>query len=891
MNIMRAVWFRLRALFDRPALESELDLEMRDHVERQTRANVARGLAPDEARRAALVAFGGVQQYKEATRDARGTRWIEDALQDLRYAVRSLGRAPAFCVAVIFTLGAGIGVNAAMFGILDRVVLSPPSGVRDPAGVNHLYFARTRQGPEVVFENGNYPQLVAFREALRPFGAAAQYYSQSVPVDRGENGWIAEGEIVTSNYFDLLRATPRLGRFFTDDDERPSAGDPGLVISFATWRTRFGAREDVLGQRAWIQGHLYPIVGVAPAGFTGAELRRVDLWLPVSGGAFGLGNPLFITDRWSFRSKSIVRLRDGVDRSAAMLAVARAETEMLSEDQRDSSVYRAALMPLAGVRSMDMKLSPASRVAAWLFAVAVIVSVIACANVANLFLLRALSRRREIAIRRALGVSRARLAASFIGESSLLAVGGCAAALVVVWLGAPPLRAMLVPRVDWTGSPVDFRVLGVGLACAIACALVAGILPLLAVNRVDVSDVLKSAGPGLSARRLPMQRVLLTVQSGLSLLLLVGAGLFVKSLANARAIRLGFDGERVLFVTMAFPPGEDTTAAAQLLELARARLRALPGVGGVARSQGSPFLSARAGSVFVAGDPPPKQGSPIWTYVHDATPDYFSTVGMRIERGRAFTESEAESNSNVAVVSAAIAKLKWPGKDPIGECFWGSPADFGKPCTRVVGVVEDAHQFKLVGDSMMLFFRPLRRTSSAGHLLLVRTDGGAEWMIETVRRTVQGISPSLPSPKVETMQSRVEPLLWQWKLGAWMFPMFGALALVVASIGMYSILAYSTAQRVRELAVRSALGADARRLIVLVLASEAKTVVAGLALGLVSALIAGRFLKDLLLDTSSTDPATIIGAAAMLAIAAGVASIIPAWRAARANPVEALRSE
>ena len=264
---------------------------------------------------------------------------------------------------------------------------------------------------------------------------------------------------------------------------------------------------------------------------------------------------------------------------------------------------------------------------------------------------------------------------------------------------------------------------------------------------------------------------------------------------------------------------------------------------------------------------------------------------MRIERGRAFTESEAESNSNVAVVSAAIAKLKWPGKDPIGECFWGSPADFGKPCTRVVGVVEDAHQFKLVGDSMMLFFRPLRRTSSAGHLLLVRTDGGAEWMIETVRRTVQGISPSLPSPKVETMQSRVEPLLWQWKLGAWMFPMFGALALVVASIGMYSILAYSTAQRVRELAVRSALGADARRLIVLVLASEAKTVVAGLALGLVSALIAGRFLKDLLLDTSSTDPATIIGAAAMLAIAAGVASIIPAWRAARANPVEALRSE
>ena len=891
MNIMRAVWFRLRALFDRPALESELDLEMRDHVERQTRANVTRGMSPDVARRAALVAFGGVQQYKDATRDARGTRWIEDALQDLRYATRSLGRAPAFCAAVIFTLGAGIGVNAAMFGILDRAVLSPPSGVHDPEGVSRLYFAVQRRGQRNVIENGNFLQTVAFREAIRPLGTVAQFESQNVAIDRGENGWTADGELVSANYFDVLRATPRLGRFFVPEEEQPGVGDPGLVLSYAVWRARFGGTNDVLGKRVWIKGHLYPVVGVAPRGFTGAQLRRVDLWLPVSAGSFGAGPSNWNTDRHDFRASWIVRLGAKTDRVSAMRSLARVEQEDLNTRFRDSSTYSAGLMPLSGVRAMDMTLSPESRVAAWLFAVAVIVAVIACANVANLFLLRALSRRREIAIRRALGVSRARLAASFLGESALLALGGVTAALAVVWFGAPSLRTLLVPRVDWTGSAVDIRVIEVGLACAAVCAVVAGLLPLLAVNRVDVSEVLKSSGPGLSARRLPIQRVLLVVQSGLSLLLLVGAGLFMRSLANARAIRLGFDAERVAFVTMMFPQEQDSSSEEQLLELARARLRALPGVEGVARSRGSPFDVAFGASFFVAGDPPPKRGDAIWTYEDDVTPDFFSTMGMRLQQGRTFTADEAESDAQVGIVSAKLARTKWPGQNPIGQCFSNDPATVATRCTVVVGVAEDAHQFKLVADSMMLFYRPLRETSSSGYLLLVRTTGRAAPMIETMRRTVQQLSPILPSPKVDPMQARIEPLLWQWKLGAWMFPIFGALALLVASVGMYSILAYATAQRVRELAVRSALGADARRLIVLVLAGEAKTVVAGLALGLIGALVAGRFLKDLLLGTSPTDPVTIVGAAVVLAVAAGVASVVPAWRAARANPVEALRSE
>ncbi len=891
MNPFRAVLFKLRALFDRRALDAELDAELRDHIERETRANVARGMSPSEARRAAMAAFGGVQHYKEETRDAHGVRWVEVFRQDLRYAMRSLGRTPAFCAAVIFTLGAGIGVNSAMFGILDRVVLSPPTAIGDPGAVGHVYFVNSQSGKSNTFDAGNFVQLLAFRDALRPFGTAAQYEHEHLAIERGDYGWNADAELVSANYLRVLRVTPRLGRFFDDEDETPRATDPGVVISYGVWKTRFGGADDVLGKRLWISGHEFPVIGVTPAGFTGADFGKVDLWVPVSAGSFGAGPPNWMTDSHSYRAKFVVRLNSMGDRRNAAAVLARAEHDLVADRIAPDARIGASIMPLAGVRGQDATLSPESRVAEWLFAVAVIVLVIACANVANLFVLRALSRRREIAIRRALGVSRARLAATFLGESALLALGGCATALMAVWAGAPSLRAALIPRVDWSGSPIDARVLAVGLSCAITAALAAGILPLATMGRIDVSDVLKSGGPGYSARRLPIQRALLVLQSSLSLLLLVGAGLFVKSLSNARAIRLGFDVDQVMFVTLVFPKGQDTSASEQVMELARRRIGALGGVEHVSRAQGSPFGVAMGSAFFARGDPPPKPRTPFYTIVHSVTPDYFATLGTRLVRGRNFTEDEGEREAPVAVITPAVAAWKWPGKDPLGECFWTSPTDYGKPCTTVIGVVEDVHQFKLVADSMMPFYRPLSSVDSHGYIFAVRTSGRADNMVEAVRRTVQAISPILPPPRIETMRSRVEPLLWQWKLGAWMFPLFGVLALVVASVGIYSVLAYSTAQRDRELAVRSALGADGRRLIALVLVGEATTVGAGLALGVIVWLAVGRFTRDMLLGVSPLDPLTIVGAGVALAIAGTVASIAPAWRAAGANPVEALRSE
>jgi predicted permease len=897
MRLIRTILFRLRALFDRRALDAELERELNDHIARETRANVARGMSPDEARRAALAAFGGVQHYKEDTREAHGLHVLDHMAQDLGYAARSLRRTPAFCAAVIFTLGAGIGVNAAMFGILDRVVLSPPSGVGDATNVSHLVFVATSKGHDTSIEGGNYPFLVAYREALRQFGEAAQYLPWSTAVDRGEGGWIAASEIVTANYFELLRATPELGRFFTPDDEANSA-DPGIVLSFSAWRGRFGGRSDILGQRIWIQGHLYPVVGVARRSFTGAEFAHVDLWLPVAAQDFGIGWSKWRTDSHSYGPRTIVRLRAGTSAQAAAVVLARAEQSAVDYPLPDPPTYRADFLSLAGVRARDLTLSPESRVAEWLFAVSLIVCVIACANVSNLFLLRTLSRRQEIAVRRALGVSRVRLAAAFTGESILLAFGGGAAALGAVWVGGPRLRAMLVPRVDWTGSPVDLRVLAVGLACALACAFAAGVVPLLAADRFDVSDALKTTSHALSVRRVPIQRALLVLQSGLSLLLLVGAGLFVKSLANARAIRLGFDGSQVIMATINFPPGADSSAQRQTVELVRSRLQSLPGVEQVAQSVGSPFGGISGASVVVRGDPPPRPGTPAFAYAQYVSPEFFAALGMRIISGRSFTPEEASAGARVAVVSEAIARAKWPAVNPIGQCFWSwsTVAQFDKPCTVVVGVAETAHQFHLVVDSMRVLYYPLgqadaREMRGFGALVIVRTSGPAQSMVETVRRTIQGTSSSLPPPTVETLQSRVEPLLWQWKLGAWMFPLFGGLALLVASVGMYSVLAYSTTQRRRELAVRSALGAGRESLLLLVLRGELVTVMAGLALGLVAAMVAGRFLRDLLLGTSPADPLTIGVAIAALLGAACIASIVPAWRAARADPIEALRAE
>lgn len=896
MRFIRTILFRFRALFDRRALDAEVERELNDHIARETRANAARGMSPAEAERAARAAFGGVQHIKEETREAHAVYVLDHIAQDLRYAARSLRRTPAFCAAVIFTLGAGIGVNAAMFGILDRVVLSPPSGIGDPGHVSHLVFTETTKGQNTSFDQGNYPQLLTYRVALAQYGEAAQYFPWKIPVERGERGWIAASETVTANYFDLLHATPALGRFFTPEDEQANSADPGLVLGYDTWRARFGARRDVLGQRIWIQGHLYPIVGVTRRRFTGADLAHVDLWLPVAAQNFGVGSSRWRTDNHSYGPHTIVRLRAGASADAAAAALAHAEQSAIAYPLPEPPTYRASFLSLAGVRSRDMALSPESRVAEWLFAVSLIVCVIACANVSNLFLLRTLSRRQEIAVRRALGVSRARLAAAFTGESLLLALGGVAAALGAVWAGAPRLRAMLVPRVDWTDSPVDVRVLAVGLACALICAFAAGLIPLLAADRVDVGDALKTTSHSFSARRVPVQRALLILQSGLSLLLLVAAGLFVKSLSNARAIHLGFDGNHVVMATVTFAPGTDTTAQEQLVELARSRIAALPGAVETARSVGSPFGGVEGGGVFVIGDQPPRPGTLIYTYLQYVTPQFFSTIGMRILAGRSFTPAEAENGAHVAVVSEAIARSKWPKVDPIGQCFWSSPTDFDKPCTVVVGVVETAHQFDLVSDSKMLFYFPLSQAGRRfgphdGSLILVRTSGPAQAMVETVRRTIQGTSSSLPPARVETLQSRVEPLLWQWKLGAWMFPLFGGLALLVASVGMYSVLAYSTTQRKRELAVRSALGAGRESLLLLVLRGELVTVAAGLALGLVAAMIAGRFLRDLLLGTSPADPLTIAVAIGALLVSACVASIVPAWRAARADPIEALRTE
>ncbi|MFI5232922.1 MAG: ADOP family duplicated permease [Gemmatimonadales bacterium] len=897
MRILRSILFRFRALFDRRALDAELERELNDHLARETRANVARGMSAADAARAARAAFGGVQHIKEDTREAHGMHVLDHVVQDLRYAARSLRRTPAFCLAVIVTLGAGIGVNAAMFGILDRVVLSPPTGIGDPANVSHLMFTASSKGHDDVFEAGNYPWLLLYRDALRPFGEAAQYLRGSVPVERGERGWIAESETVTGNYFALLRATPELGRFFAVDDEASSA-DPGIVLSYGTWRARFGARSDILGQRIWIQGHAYPVIGVTRRGFTGAGFARVDLWLPVAAQDYGIGSQQWRTNSHTFGPLTIVRLRPGANADAATTALARVEQSAIAYPLPDPPTYRAGFISLAGVRAGDMTLSPESRVTEWLFAVSLIVCVIACANVSNLFLLRTLSRRQEIAVRRALGVSRVRLAAAFTGESILLAFGGVAAALGAVWVGGPRLRAMLVPGVDWTASPVDLRVLAVGLACALACALAAGVLPLLAADRFDVSDALKTTGHALSTRRLPVQRALLILQSGLSLLLLVGAGLFVRSLAHARAIRLGFDGNQVIMATINFPPGADSSAQRQTVDLVRSRLQSLPGVEQVAQSVGSPFGSIAGASMVLRGDPPPRPGTPAFAYAQYVSPEFFAALGMRVIAGRSFTSEEASAGARVAVVSEAIARAKWPTVNPIGQCFWtwaSLPAS-GAPCTVVVGVVETAHQFHLVVDSMRVLYYPLGQADASdarrlGALVIVRSSGPAQAMIETVRRTIQATSSSLPAAKVETLQSRVEPLLWQWKLGAWMFPLFGGLALLVASVGMYSVLAYSTTQRKRELAVRSALGAGRESLVLLVLRGEMVTVAAGLVLGLVTALTTGRFLRDLLLGTSPADPLTILIAIGALLLSACIASVIPAWRAARADPIEALRAE
>jgi predicted permease len=641
----------------------------------------------------------------------------------------------------------------------------------------------------------------------------------------------------------------------------------------------------------------YTIIGIAPAGFTGVELTRRDAWVPISLPYWGPGEDW--QTGWGINWLQIIgRLKPGISLAQAGTDLTTAHQRAF--DGRADDEMRTATFSVAPVRFNQRGLETTeTRVSRWLVAVAAIMLLIACANVANLFLARATRRRREVAVRLALGIGRARLIRLLLAESVALGVAGGLAGLAVAIVGGRFIRATLLPNVAWRDTTVDVRMLVVTALAALVTGVIVGLMPALQGTRLDLTSSLKAGirdGGGGKSR----VRTMLTVtQAALSVVLLVGAGLFVRSLWNVYGLRLGIEPDRVMTVALDWgsiaslaPDARQAERNRQnaFYEAALARVRAMPGVEHAAVVVGTPFQSSNSTKLRVPGrDSIPKLsgGDPLIRAVSD---DYFVTAGTRLLRGRAFTAADVSTGARVAVVNETMARTLWSGGDAIGQCLLIDTL----PCAHIVGVVEDARRFALREEPAMQYYIPLgqeRLLGFGGRRLFVRARGNALMLAEPIRAEVRRLDPTIGYVTVQMLQESLDPQIRPWRLGATMFGVFGGLAVLVAAIGLYSVIAYLVTQRRHELGVRIALGAQSTDVVGLVLRYGVGLAMVGVLVGVVLALNASRFIEPLLFDTSARNPVVYASVVGLLLVVALVASVVPAWRASRVDPIEALRAE
>jgi putative ABC transport system permease protein len=893
-DFLSDVRYRLRAIFRRADVERELDDELRFHIEHATEKQVRAGVSRDEAARRARLEFGGVENVKEETRDARGVRVLETVLRDLRYAARGLRTHPGFTLAVVATLALGIGANAAMFGVMDRLMFRPPAYLRDPGSVNRVYLGYSFRDAKI---QSGAVEFRRYRDLTRESTSLAQtavIYESKMAIGVGEQAREMQVAVVSASYFDLFDAQPVLGRFFDRSEDSLSSAAPVVVLGNAFWKTRFGGRRDIIGQQLQVGSLNATIVGVAPPGFVGiAETQPSVAFIPVVPFGRAAFPDFDVNYSWQWLNL-LVRRKPGISIASAQSDVSRAyirswEQERAIDPERlPVSVARphAAIGPLQESRGPEGGRNPS--IVLWICGVAGVVLLIACANVANLLLGRAFGRRREIAVRLALGATRSRLVAQLLTESILLALLAGLAGLVIGEAGQTVLRTLFLPKTATVGVLDDPRTIAFAAIVVLLAGILTALAPALQSRRADLTTSLRSGVREGGHRTSRVRSALLLAQGALSVFLLVGAGLFVRSLHNVVSTKLGFDVDPLLYVSTNLRGTHlEKTDAIRLTSRLVEEARSIRGVDAASRIVTIPLYQMMSRTFTVPG-----VDSASVSFFHYALQmgdiDFFRTVGTRIVRGRGFDSTDRRESPRVVVVSSAMARSLWPKQNPLGKCIKFADT---LPCTSVVGVAEDIKSNDIVGDHSMQYYLAIEQSQPREASLFVRMHGDAAGQAERVRKQLQPLMPGSSYLTVTPMREIVDPTMSSWRMGATMFLVFGSLALILAAIGLYAVIAYDVAQRSHELGLRIALGAHARDVLRMVLGEGLRFGLAGIALGVAIALAAGHWVQPLLYEESARDPLVFATVAAMLVIAATAASAIPALRAVRVDPSIALRSE
>jgi predicted permease len=890
--------FRARALFRRREMERELDAELRFHVDREAEKYTRLGLPSERASRRARIAFGGIERTKDESRDRRGTALLESIAQDVRYAARGIRTKPAFAVGIVLALALGIGANAAMFTVVDRLLLRPPAYLRHPSRVHRVYLSQTVARQEVISENTSIARLVDVRRLTHSFDAVAEFATFTMAVGDGDAAREIPVAGVSASYFHLFDARPAVGRFFRADEDSLPTGVPVAVLGYGYWQSQLGGRAGVVGTRLHIGRTWFTVIGVAPrhfTGFDGGDAGAPAIWLPLAAFAWNL-RPEDHTRDYHWQSFQMA-----VERASAV-TVAQATADLsdafvrsrLSEQPDDPSWPttvrgrrpHATLGPVQADRGPTA--GPDATIVLWVSGVALIVLVIACANVANLHLARALARRREIALRLALGVGRSRLVRQLLTESLLLAALGGVAGLAVAQWGGAAIRALFVRDAAATTLFADPRTVAITLVITLVAAVATGLAPAAYALRGDIAHALGAGGREAGARRSRLRQSLLLVQAMLSVVLLIGAGLFVRSLVNVRHLHMGYDVSPVLVVAENMRGVTMPVPARKALEERLATAAAsMPGVVAATPAASIPFWAFEGRDLYVAGIDSVSLLGNFTMQAGDTA--YFRTLGTRLLRGRGFTAGDRAGSPPVTVVSAGMARVLWPGQNPLGKCV-RIDADT-LPCTTVVGVAEDLHLRSLRSTREFTYYVPITQFPDATGMLLVRVSGDAAAWTDRVRRELQPLMPGSAYLTAIPLGTIIDPAMDSWRLGATMFVAFGALALALAAVGLYSVIAHGVAQRRQELGIRLALGAPRPRVVAMVVGDGVRVVLAGVVAGSAVAAAAGRWGREVLFHESPTDPMVYVVVTAVVVMVALLATAAPALAAGRVDPTVTLRGD
>ncbi len=840
------------------------------------------------------------QPSRDASRDIRGTRWLERRAQDIRYAVRGLRNHPVFAITVVLTLALGIGANAAMFSIVDRLLFRAPPLMHDPARVHRVYLATTWRGD--VNENSYIPyaRFTDLTSDTKSFDRTALFTEREVAIGAGTDAREMQVGVVTAGFFGFFDATPVVGRYFSASEDSPPKGAAVVVLSYGFWRTRYGGDPGVIGQTLQVGPTLCTIIGVAPKGMVGLWPDTPPVaFVPaatVAGerGDLGIrGETWWGTYHWTWAQTMVERKPDvtlaqaNADLSQAFV---RSYQKELAASPGQQPLALARPHAFAGSVSSNRgpQASSLAKVATWIGGVALIVWLIACANVANLLLARALQRRREIAVRLALGVSRARLASQLLTESVILALlGGVTGVLIAQWGGAV-LRSSFLSATTTATVVSDPRTLMYAGAAALFAGLLTGLAPLVQTRHVDLNRDLREGAREGTYQRSRLRSALLVFQGTLSVVLLVGAGLFVRSLTHVKAIPLGYHPEQVLLVDMNRRGVTlDSAQSVALITRLHEAAAAVPGVVSATRQLTMPFWSSWSMGLHVAGiDSVSKLGQ----FNLDAvTPEYFATMGTRIIAGRGIEAQDVAGAPGAMVVSQAMARKLWPKQNPLGQCVRINADTL--PCSYVVGVAENIKAQQLGDDPGLFYYLSSAQFHPDEGGLFVKVRGDPAQMQETVRKSLQPLMPGSSYLTVTPVRDIIGEQTAPWRLGTSMFVIFGGLALVLAAIGLYSVIAFNVSQRRHELGVRVALGASMGDIVRHVVTGGLKLAVAGIVLGAVLALVLGRWIEPMLFEESPRDPMVFMLVAGVLLFVAVLASFIPASRAARVDPMLALRAD